>query len=164
MMVISDADTSSSFKVTFKPNSALTANNKFKLILLLTVIPSLIGLGFTVLGAWLVLPFVGLEIAALAFAFYYVNCHESDYESICIEADSLTIERRTGQQTSQHVINPYWVKIVRHELANGELRVYLQSHGKEVEVGRFLTRKQRELLARQLQQRTGVMHTKEWDK
>lgn len=157
-MVVLETDAYNSFRVTFRPISALSASSKLKVVSLLTVIPCLIGFSFSLLGAWMVLPFVGLEIFALAFAFYYVNSHESDYESISIEGDSLVVERCNGQQLSQHVVNPYWVKVVQHELANGELHLYLQSHGKEIEIGRYLTRRQRELLAKQLQQRTGMFN------
>lgn len=155
MMLILDTDAYNSFRVTFKPNSALTPAGKQKVVALLTIIPCLVGLGFAVIGAWLILPFVGLEIVALGYAFYYINNHENDYESITIDGDSLVVQRSIAQQISQQVVNPYWVKVVRHELANGELHLYLQSHGKDIEVGRYLTRKQRELLAKQLQQRTG---------
>jgi uncharacterized membrane protein len=156
-MVISEIDTYNSFRVTFKPNSALTAASKQKVIILLATIPCVIGVAFCFLGAWLVLPFVGLEIVALIYAFYYVNQHEADYESISIEGESLVVERCIGDNLNQYVVNPYWVKVVQHELPNGELHLYLQSHGKEIEIGRYLTRKQRELLAKQLKQRTGVL-------
>ena len=156
-MVVSEIDAYNSFKVTFKPNSALSAASKQKVIILLTAIPCVIGISFCFIGAWLVLPFVGLEVAALAYAFYYINKHEADYESIIIEGDSLVIERCLGEQISQHVINPYWVKVVQQDLPNGELHLYLQSHGKDIEVGRYLTRKQRELLAKQLKHRTGIL-------
>ena len=158
-MIIADVDSYNSFRVTFKPNSALTADNKIKVVVLLAIIPLLIGVGFSLIGAWLVLPFVGLEILALAIAFYYINNHEADYESISIDGDSLVVERSAAQQVSQEVVNSYWVKILQHKLPNGELHLYLQSHGKEIEVGRYLTRKQRELLAKQLQQRTGMFNS-----
>jgi uncharacterized membrane protein len=164
MMIVPEIDAYNSFKVTFKPNCALSAANKQKVVILLTVIPCVIGVAFSLLGAWLVLPFVGMEIAALAYAFYYVNRHEADYESISIEGDSLVVERCIGETVSQQVVNPYWVKIVQQELANGELHLYLQSHGKDIEIGRYLTRKQRELLARQLKQRTGVLNISLLDK
>ena len=159
-MIIADVDSYNSFRVTFKPNSALTANNKIKVVVLLAMIPMLIGIGFSLIGAWLVLPFVRLEIFALALAFYYINNHEADYESICIVGDSLVVERCMAQQVSQDVISPYWVKVLQHMLPNGELHLYLQSHGKEIEVGRYLTREQRELLAKQLKQRTGMFNGK----
>ena len=157
-MLISETDVYNYYRVTFKPNSALTPAGKQKVVVLLTIIPCLVGLGFAVIGAWLILPFVGLEIVALGYAFYYINSHENDYESITIEGDSLVVQRSIAQQISQQVINPYWVKVVRHELPNGELHLYLQSHGKQIEVGRYLTTKQRELLAKQLQQRTGTFN------
>ena len=159
-MIIADVDSYNSFRVTFKPNSALTANNKIKVVVSLAMIPMLIGIGFSLIGAWLVLPFVGLEILALALAFYYINNHEADYESICIDSASLVVERCMAQQVSQDVINPYWVKVLQHKLPNGELHLYLQSHGKEIEVGRYLTREQRELLAKQLKQRIGMFNGK----
>ena len=156
-MVIPEIDAYNSFKVTFKPNSALSAVSKQRIIILLTLIPCVIGIVFCFLGAWPILPFVGLEVVALAYAFFYINKHEADYESISIEGESLIVERCVAENISQHVINTYWVKIVQHELPNGELHLYLQSHGKELEVGRYLTRKQRELLAKQLKQRTGTL-------
>ena len=157
-MIIADVDSYNCFKVTFKPNSALTADNKIKVVVLLAMIPMLIGIGFSMIGAWLVLPFVGLEILALAMAFYFINQHEADYETITIDGDSLVVERCTAQQVSQDVVNPYWVKVLQQKLPNGEVRLYLQSHGKEIEVGRYLTREQLELLAKQLTQRTGMFN------
>lgn len=155
MMILSNADSNSNYSVTFKPNCSLSASNKVNVFLLLAVIPCCIAIGFALLGAWLVLPFVGLEIFALGYAFYYVNSHDSDYESISIDGDCLLVERCTGQVVSQNQLNPYWVSVVLHELPNGELRLGLLSHGKEIQVGRYLTRKQRESLAVQLQIRTG---------
>lgn len=154
-MLVSDID-SKIYRVTFKPNCSLTVDSKRKVVLLLTIIPCCIAIGFAMLGAWLVLPFVGLEIVALGFAFYYVNSHESDYESISIDGNSLVVERGSRQHVSQFELNPYWVTVQRRELANGELQLYLLSHGKSIEVGRYLTRKQREVLADQLQKRTGT--------
>jgi uncharacterized membrane protein len=145
----------SSYSVTFKPNSSLSPSGKVKVILLLTIIPCCIAIGFSFIGAWMVLPFVGLEIFALGYAFYLVNSHAGDYESIRIDGDSLLVERCSGQQVSRHTLNPYWAKVVRHESPNGELRIGLLSHGREIEIGRYLTRKQRESLAEQLQKRIG---------
>jgi uncharacterized membrane protein len=145
-----------SYSVTFKPNCSLNARGKVRVVLMLTVIPICIAIGFSLAGAWLVLPFVGLEIFALCYAFYHVNSHTSDYESISIDGDNLLVERCTGRQLSRHELNPYWARLVRHESANGELRIGLISHGEEIEIGSYLTRKQRENLAEQLQKRIGT--------
>lgn len=94
-MTLSVVDASTSYKAISKPNSSLSSSGKIRVVLLLTVIPCCIAVGFALLGAWLVLPFVGLEISALGFAFYHVNSHAEDYESISIDGDSLVVERRT---------------------------------------------------------------------
>ena len=157
-MLIADVDSYNSFKVTFKPNCALTSYNKIKVVVLLAIIPIIIGIGFSFMGAWLILPFVGFEIFALAFAFYYINNYQTDYESISINGDNLIVERCTAKNVSKDVINPYWVKVMQYQLPNGELHLYLESHGKKIEVGRYLTRDQSELLAKQLKQRTGMFY------
>jgi uncharacterized membrane protein len=153
MMAVLNVD--STYSVIFKPNSSLTANGKLKVILLLSIIPCLIGIGFSIVGAWLVMPFVGLEIIALAYAFYFINAHESDYERITIDGDKLVIEWCSQARIIQHVLNPYWTKLVRHESPNGGLSLGLIAYGKEVEIGRYLTGKQREALAEQLLKRIG---------
>lgn len=56
-----------------KPNHSTTWRNN-KIALLAIAIPSLgAAIGFTTLGAWPILPFAGLELAALTAALYYVN-------------------------------------------------------------------------------------------
>jgi uncharacterized membrane protein len=141
------------FSVTFKPNSSLTASSKLRVILFLSVIPSLIGIGFSMIGVWLVMPFVGLELVALAYAFYYINAHENDYESITIEGEKLEIKTCYRGEVKNKILNPYWTKLVQRELANGELELGLMSHGKEIVVGKYLTRDQRQTIAEQLKKR-----------
>jgi uncharacterized membrane protein len=141
------------YSVTFRPNRSLTANSKFKVILMLSIIPILIGIGFSMIGVWLVMPFVGLELAALAYAFYYINAHENDYESITIDDEKLEIKTCYRGEVKHKSLNPYWTKLVQRELANGELELGLISHGKEILVGKYLTREQRETIAEQLKKR-----------
>jgi uncharacterized membrane protein len=154
MMLILNLD--NTYSVTFKPNSSLTADGKLKVILLLSVIPCLIGIGFSAMGVWLVMPFVGIELLALAYAFYYVNTHEGDYETITIDGDKLKIETCIQGQVKQQDLNVYWTKLVQRELENGELHLGFISHGKEINVGKYLTRAQRETIAVQLKKRMAL--------
>lgn len=150
MLILNLDDT---FNVTFKPNSSLSAYAKLRVILLLSIIPCIIGIGFTLIGVWLVLPFVGLELAALAYAFYYINLHEEDYESISIDGDKLIVETCYKGVVSKKMLNPYWTTLVKRESENGELHIGLKSHGKEIVIGKYLTKTQRETIAEQLQKR-----------
>ncbi|MBT3012020.1 MAG: DUF2244 domain-containing protein [Candidatus Thiodiazotropha sp. (ex Lucina pensylvanica)] len=55
-----------------QPNRSLTWNQSKWLFLLLALCIGLVGLYFFSLGAWLVLPFTGLEICIIGIAIY---CH-----------------------------------------------------------------------------------------
>ncbi len=68
-----------------------------KLMAALAALALVIALGFVHIGAWLVLPFAGLELVAFAFAFYYIRLHAGDFETITILDDVVRIE--------QHIYN-----------------------------------------------------------
>lgn len=52
-----------------------------------------IGIGFVLMGAWVVMPFIGLELAALAGALYYVSWKISHREVLRIDAESVSLEK-----------------------------------------------------------------------
>jgi len=148
------------YKITSKPNCSTTSLGRIRLFLLLAVIPVSVGIGFSLAGMWPVFPFIGLELFALAYAFYYVNCHANDYESITIDNDRLVVEKRNYKQTSQFVLNTYWAQVALSDTPNGDLQLYLRSHGKEVEIGNYMNNEQRAALAQQLQKRIGATYRK----
>lgn len=106
-----------------------------------------IAVGMTVLGAWPVLPFAGLELAAVAAAFRIIALHAGDRERVRLVADRLEIEQVEGTRTRSYGFNRYWAQIVC--AADGR-RLAVRSHGREVEFGRHLTARQRIEAARQL--------------
>ena len=145
-------------QIVARPNKSLSATGMVKVVAVIASISLVIAIGFGLLGAWLVLPSAGLEVLALAYAFYYINCHASDYESITIDGDRLAVEKRNYKNTSQVVFNRYWARVSLRELPSGDQSLLLRSHGKEVEFGRhFLNNEQRLALAQQLKTRVGVV-------
>ena len=110
------------------------------------------GSGSRLIGAWPILPFAGLEIAALAAAFYVNGRHAADYERIAFEGGMLVVEVRVGERSHTHRFNPHWVRLVA---SGGErdLRLALRSHGKELEIGRHLDAPGRALLAAEVRGR-----------
>lgn len=143
------------FKIISKPNCSLTPSTRVAVFLLIAIIPVIIAIVFALAGVWMILPFAGLELLALAGAFYYVNCHAQDYESITIDDAQLVVEKRNYKQTIQTVLNPYWAKVVLRKAPNGEAHLWLRSHGKSIKVGSFMNTEERIKLAQQLQLRTG---------
>jgi uncharacterized membrane protein len=74
-----------------------------------------IGALFAWRGLWLVLPFAGLEIATLAFAFYVSGLHAGDYERYWIEPGWLVVEVRDGRRVSCHRFRAAWARVVLNE-------------------------------------------------
>lgn len=138
-----------------KPHRSLCAESRFTLFLLLSIIPILIGVSFTLLGLWIIFPFIGLELFALAFAFYCFNCHDDDYESITIEDNKLIVKKHSYKHTTQFELNACWVQVMIIRAPNGSLRLCLRSQGKEIQFGSHMNNQQCSDLAEQLKKRIG---------
>jgi uncharacterized membrane protein len=107
---------------------------------------------FSWLGYWLVLPFAGLEIGVLAWAFDSLARRVGDYESLRICGDEIQIERRQGEHLEQRTLNCRWVQLVlKGAGSGGKVRLALRSHGQETELGAYLTDEGRLELAREVQ-------------
>ncbi len=62
-------------------------------LLSMICLSALISIGFALIGAWVILPFAGLEMLALGSALYYVSWKLSYQQVINITADSVTIDK-----------------------------------------------------------------------
>jgi uncharacterized membrane protein len=142
--------TSKAYKIISKPNSSLNSTARVKIFLLLAIIPILVGIGFTIIGLWVIFPFVGLELLALGCGFYYFTKHAGDFESISIEGDKLVVEKHNKSQTTQFEFNAYWAKLILNNAPNGNLHIFLRNRGKDLEIGCFMNDDQRHALAEQL--------------
>ena len=148
-------DTASGPSITVKRNCSMTPRALARLLAFTAAFSFGIGIALTSVGAWPVLPFVGLEIAALAAAFYVNSRHANDYERLALAAGALEVEIREGEQVDRHRFNPHWVQLTRDE-TRCDLRLALRSHGKALEIGRHLDAPGRERLADTL--RTWLRH------
>ena len=137
-----------------RPNCSLSRNGMVAACL--AALSLSIAIAFGMAGAWMVFPFAGLESMALAYAFYMIHRHVGDYESITIVGDRLAVEKHDYKETSQVVFHRYWARAILCGAKGGEQRLWLRSHGREVEFGHYMSSEQRQSLARQLQERTGA--------
>jgi uncharacterized membrane protein len=146
-------------KIIARPNNSLSVEDSVKLLAALAGIALVVALGFLHIGAWLVLPFAGLEIVAFAYAFHSVYLHADDFDSITIESDRVVVEKRNVKEITTTVFQRYWAQVNVRDVAmikgsNGKSGLFISSHGNEVEFGRnFMNDEQRSLLARDLRQK-----------
>jgi uncharacterized membrane protein len=96
------------------------------------------------------LPFSGLEVGLLVWAFRYVGRHANDYEKITIRDDRLLVETRDADHVSRYEFNRHWAQIVSVSDSSGARQIALRSHGRQVEVGRCLTSEAKEALLKEL--------------
>lgn len=105
-----------------------------------------IGAGFAAAGAWLVLPFAGLEVLLLGAAFVLYARHAADYERIELEPGRVTVEVANG-----------W-RIARYEMRDAKVfmqdgRLVLRGAQQELEIGRYLGAEARAELAAELERK-----------
>lgn len=118
----------------------------------LAVISLMIAGAFAMLGAWLILPFAGLEAVALYLTYGWITRHARDSELLTISGNAVALVVCEGQQTQRHEFNRAWARLVV-EQRGWHTRLALRSQGREVEVGRYLDGDGRQRLARELRAR-----------
>lgn len=109
---------------------------------------------FSALGYWLILPFAGLEVGLLAWAFETMRNRERDYETLTIDGDAVVLEWSAGRRQGRRELNRHWVRVESDCLAPGRnCRIRVRSHGCGTEVGLFLSDEGRLQLAAALRSR-----------
>ncbi len=131
-----------------KRNCSLSPRQVGWFYLSIVILSFVIASFFAWQGAWFVLPFSGLEVAALGWALKYYALHTSDCERIELDDDALVIEQVFANQRVRHVFNPRWVRVELGEPLREQ--VALCSSGRVVRVGRFLDPAGRRRLADEL--------------
>jgi uncharacterized membrane protein len=140
------------FCFTSRPNCSLTARGRKVVFWVIASVTLFIATVFAALGYWLTLPFAGLEIGVLAWAFESLGRQSGDFETLTIEQDEVRIERKRGDHRESLELNRQWVSLIQvKKQSGGQVRVALRSHGKETELGLFLTDEARSELGVKLQ-------------
>ena len=135
-----------------RPNRSLSWRGSLLFYFSLVIISSGIAIGLTLLGFWLVLPFTGLEMLALGIGLYVVACRCYECEVISINGDSIRIERGRDYPREQWTLGRMWARVVLERCPRAwyPSRLLIRSHGRSVEVGRFLDEEERQRLADEL--------------
>ena len=129
-------------------NSLSSSGRRLVFVFILAVTLGIATVFSIVWGAWPIMPFAGLEMTVLYFAFRYMDRHAADYERITIHGGLVAVELREGALVNRLELSRYWAKIVCDEDCT---RLALRSHGREIEVGRHLCAEQRLAMARELE-------------
>ncbi|MCG8378636.1 MAG: DUF2244 domain-containing protein [Proteobacteria bacterium] len=111
-----------------------------------------VALGFFFQGLILILPFAGLELLALGTVLYISAWRGGVREVISITDDKIKVESGRNEPETSCEFDRTWAQVVlEHSWHNWyPSKLYIRSHGRQVEVGRFLNEEERRGLAKEL--------------
>ncbi len=137
------------YSCTSRRHNSLSSSDRLFAFGFIAVISLVIALAFAWLGAWLILPFAGIELVILFLAARHIERHAQDYERVTIDGDVLKMEVVEAGRLEQREFNRRWAQVVCEHDGS---RLALRSHGREALFGRYLTREQRLAVARALKE------------
>lgn len=139
-------------QVVIRPNQSLSWRGNMVVLASLGLVMATIATGFALMGLWLVLPFAGLELLAVAVALYLTCRRLANSEVISLSPAAIRVESGYRYPESSHRVTRDWVRIDLYDrdASAQRSRLYIRSQGQAIEVGACLTDEEREKLAREL--------------
>jgi uncharacterized membrane protein len=136
---------------TLRPSAPMEART---LLIVLAVTASFniaFALSFILRGAWPIAPFMGLDVALLAWAFRSSSLAARRFEHVTLTPSLLRVEKHPVKGAATRTeFNPYWVRVDLQRPTEFSNRLFLRSHGREIQVGDFLAPTVREGFANAL--------------
>ena len=149
-MVSVEKKSNSNYLITLSPNSSLTGI--YRIIFLASISFVCVGIAtvFYFFGAYLILPFAGIEIAILLIAFYLSFKWSSRKELIYISQEIVKIEK--GINKAEYLWEEFrtFTSFIIENDANKLLRLSFRSKGNDVIVGDFLNEDDKNILINEI--------------
>ena len=111
-----------------------------------------IAFSFFTQGLTLILPFAGLELLALGVVLYISAWRSNIKEVVNIGEEKIRIEIGRDVPEKIYELDKAWANIVLERSWNNwyPSRLLLRSHGRQLEIGKFLNEQERQCLAIEL--------------
>ena len=141
--------------VVVRPNASLPWAAMRPVMLCLTAAIAVVAVYFAYRGAWLVLPFAGLEALAVCIGFYLSARWAVTREVLQLDGPDLVVSRGRRHPTEVARLPRFWTRValVRDPRGWHPSRLYLESRGRRVQIGSVLIEAERQQLAGWLRQR-----------
>jgi uncharacterized membrane protein len=159
-MLVCENPAEGTCRFTLKPNCSLSWRWVKRLVMGLGCCILAVGAYWVSLGAWLVLPFTGLELLFLGAGFYLSSLVGHSREVIEIDGEDLRVLRGGNRLQAVARLPRYWTRATLSRDPRGwyPSRLVLRCHGRRVEVATRLIESEREDLAAELQGWLGLQH------
>jgi uncharacterized membrane protein len=160
-MVISDScpDTKSR-RVMIRPNQSLSWRQSMIFLGAIAVPLLLVSVVLAAKGYWLILPFAGIEMAALFASLYLVSHAGCRCQVVSIGESVVTVEKGRDRGYGPELVGPEkltqfargWVRVELSKRSNDwyPRRLWIGASGRRVELGEFLVDEEKTELAAEL--------------
>jgi uncharacterized membrane protein len=123
-----------------RPNPPMSPRVLLIVLVVVTLFNVAFALSFVLRGAWPVAPFMGLDVALLAWGFRASTRAARRYEHLTLTVDNLRILRQPVKGEADEVaLNPYWVRVEMDDPPEPWSQLTLWSHGKSLQIGSFMS-------------------------
>lgn len=138
--------------IVLKPNNSATWRFNMLVVASLALLALLISTFFLLQGLWMIAPFSGLELLALLGCLYLCARSNIQTEVIKFSPDKVVIEQGRTFAEKSWEYHRSWAKIfVKKPRHRGHPeQVVIRSHGREVELGSFLNKDDKQALVNKL--------------
>ena len=152
MIRIDQSSSGEGYRIVLSPNCSISWRDLFLFYIATCAIALAIGIFFSLQGLWLVLPFSGLEMAALGYALYLTSRKVYRREVITLDQSRTRVEKGVQRVDESWEFETPWLRLVDEfgGTRRRQRRLALGSHGNFVEVGDFLDNTEKDALAFQL--------------
>jgi len=145
--------------IVLSPNMSVSWRDNLLFLYIVCSLALAIGISFSLMGMWLVLPFTGLEVAGLIGVVYYVahKCHR--IEVIRVEDGQLVVESGYTRPQSSWRSELFWTRLIVHapDRPWDPMRIFIRGRRDQIEVGAFLNEADKKFLIKQLRQFMSVV-------
>ena len=139
--------------IVLQPNRAASWRTNRNFLLVICGLSALIAGGFAFLGAWLILPFAGLEILLLVSLLWHVNTVHSCQEVLHFSDAEVVVEKGRNKPVLKWKCQRPWCRINLYRSHPWyPQRLKLRCHHREIEIGEFLPENERNELRAYLRQ------------
>ena len=144
------------FKADLYPNCSLSQYG-FRLLMVMSAI---LMIGVTLMGAWPVMAFCGMELLLLYIMFRSNYRSARKFESISLDTDSFVIRRSdpTGRRACWR-LEPTWLQVHMDNPPESHSQLTIANRGIKLTVGKFLTPSEKLELARALRKALHIRNT-----
>ena len=132
------------FDAVLYPHRSLAPRGFAILMILVAAVSFAAGLAFTLMGAWPVMGFFGLDVLLIYIAFRMSYRSGRLTETLQMSESELLIRRiLPSGKVQSWSFQPYWTRVEMDDPPRHRSQLTLRSHGRRLAIGAFLTPEER---------------------